>query len=547
MMNIKISNVFISSTFQGKFIYSFPEKHVFILNIKNMKKYSLIILYLINYCFFFSCVSTETVEDLIFYPQNKQKDINPDTHLKIIFNSKPIIGNKGKIRVFDATTDSLVDILDMNIPAGPVKSNRNPNATYTEVPYEYVSGNFTNANTKPGNPSGTGLPTSDTFQLTIIGGFTDAFHFYPIIVRENMATIYLHHNILEFNKTYYVLIDSSAISPTIGTFKGIYDTKTWRFSTRQNPPDITNNKLIVDDYGAGDFNTLQGAIDFIPNQNKDTVKIFIKNGIYEELIYFRNKSNIIIQGENREKVIVQYANNEVFNPHPWNVKTNEWPGTFPSRRAAFAIDNCTNIQLLNLTVKTLLEGQAEGLLINGDKILVKGVNIVGSGDALQTNGPAYFENVKIDGGGDMILGRGPAFFKNCTFNSPGPFMWIRNTNVNHGNIFLNCSFINTGSRNALLARTTDNHGKGYPYCEAVLINCSLDGIDPIGWSVEGDNIHSIHYWEYNSTNLSDGKPVDISHRHPVSRQLTIDKDSVLIKKYSDPTFILKGWSPKIGK
>ena len=26
--------------------------------------------------------------------------------------------------------------------------------------------------------------------------------------------------------------------------------------------------------------------------------------------------------------------NEAFNPHPPNVATNEWPGTFPSRRAA---------------------------------------------------------------------------------------------------------------------------------------------------------------------------------------------------------------------
>ncbi|HYQ59274.1 MAG TPA: pectinesterase family protein [Draconibacterium sp.] len=513
-----------------------------------MKKYinsvKGLLVILICSCIVVSCTTKPNHGDLTFYPENQQKNINPDTHLKITFNSTPVIGTSGKIRVYDSATDSLVDMLDLSIPAGPTEANKNPDATYTKVPYNYASSNFTNANTKPGTPSGTALPTSDTFQLTIIGGFTDAFHFYPIIVHDSTATIYLHNNLLEYNIDYYVLMDSTVLTPTNGTFKGIYNKNTWRFSTRKSAPDPAHNKLIVDDKGTGDFNTLQGAIDFIPDYYEDTVTVFIRNGLYEELVYFRNKTNIIIEGESRENVIIQYANNEVFNPHPWNVKTNEWPGTFPSRRAAFAIDNCENIQLLNLTVKTLLEGQAEGLLINGNKILVKGVNIVGSGDALQTNGPAYFEDVRIDGGGDMILGRGPAFFKNCSFYSPGPFMWIRNTEVNHGNIFLNCSFKNTGYRPAVIARTSDNKGKGYPYCEAVLLNCSLDGIDPAGWSVVGNNTHSIHYWKYNSTSLNDGNPIDVSQRHPISRQLTMEDDSDLIEKYSDPAFVLKGWNPK---
>ena len=61
----------------------------------------------------------------------------------------------------------------------------------------------TNANTKPGTPSAGAEPTPDTYQLTIIGGFTDGFHFYPIIVSGNTATIQLHHNLLEYGK--YVL------------------------------------------------------------------------------------------------------------------------------------------------------------------------------------------------------------------------------------------------------------------------------------------------------------------------------------------------------
>ena len=292
-----------------------------------------------------SCKTAITSNNFSFYPANNQKEISPDTHLKITFKSKPIIGNKGKIRVFDAATDVLVDEIDMSIPAGPTEALVNPEATYTKIPYEYISGKFTNGNTKPGTPSGTALASDKPYQLTIIGGFTDAFHFYPIIVHENTATIYLHHNLLEYNKSYYVLVDNTVINTADNSFKGIQDKKTWHFSTRKKAPILRKKTLIVDYNGKGDFNTVQGAIDFIPDNYKDTVTVFIKNGLYEELVYFRNKSNIIIKGESREKVIVQYANNEVFNPHPWNVKTNELAGAFPSRRAAFTIDNLSLIHI----------------------------------------------------------------------------------------------------------------------------------------------------------------------------------------------------------
>ncbi len=489
-------------------------------------------------------VKKEAVVNYNLYPVNNQQNINPDTHLKISFNSQPNIGNKGLIRVYDSSNDSLVDVLDMSIPAGPTESRKNPKADYTKEPYQYISGNFTNKNTKPGTPSGTATANSDTFQLTIIGGFTDAFHFFPIIVHDNTAIINLHHNLLEYGKEYYVTIDSTVVNDSTGSFKGIYEKAAWTFSTKAKAPQLTQKKFVVDDSRNGDFNTVQGALDFIPDNYQDTVEIFIKNGIYEEIVYFRNKSNIIIRGEDREKTIVQYANNEVFNPHPWDVKTNEWPGTFPSRRAAFAIDNCSNIQLLNLTVKTPLPGQAEGLLINGDKIFVKGVNIIGSGDALQTNGTAYFEDVRIDGDKDIILGRGAAFFKSCEFHGPGPFMWIRNTKANHGNVFVDCKFYGTEAGGSSLARAPINNKiYSYPYSESVLINCQLDNIMPEGWGPVGGKTRKMRYWEYNSTNISDGKPVYTSNRAKFTRQLNLRKDKKRIDYYSNPANILKGWKP----
>jgi hypothetical protein len=181
--------------------------------------------------------------------------------------------------------------------------------------------------------------------------------------------------------------------------------------------------------------------------------------------------------------------------------------------------------------------------INGSEIFVKGVHIVGSGDALQTNGSACFDDVRIDGGGDMILGRGPAFFKDCDFYSPGPFMWTRNTKANHGNVFLNCRFTGTNPNGSTLARAPDNKGFGYPYSECVFINCSLKNILPKGWGTVGEETKNMHYWEYNSTNIDDGKQIDLSQRADFSRQLRLDTDKKLIENYSNPLFVLDGWSP----
>jgi pectin methylesterase-like acyl-CoA thioesterase len=482
---------------------------------------------------------------VIMFPADNAKNINPDTHLELTFRSTPVLGNSGKIKVYDASNDSLVDMLDLSIPSGPTKSTPSPDAIYTPIPYKYVPGHFTNANTKPGTPSGEAIPTPDNYQLTIIGGFTDGFHFYPVIIHINTATIYPHNNLLEYNKTYYVQIDPEVLKVNDDSFKGISGKDGWVFTTKANPPSHEVSQIVVNADGSGDFNTVQGAMDFIPEFNKKHVTVFIKNGDYEEIVYFRNKSNVTILGEDRNKVIIHYANNEVFNPHPINIKTNEWPGTFPSRRAAFMIDNSSKINLVNLTVKTTAYGQAEGLLINGEEIIVCDVTMVGSGDALQSNGTVYYSNCLIDGLGDTILGRGPAFFYNCEFKSIGPFMWIRNTSSNHGNVFVNCKFDTQNGKETVIARAPTNNGINYPHCEAVLINCKLSGISAEGWGPVGGETSNIHYWEYNSTNISNGKPVDVSKRLPASRQLTMEKDAKIIADYQEPPFVLDGWSPQM--
>lgn len=479
------------------------------------------------------------------YPLRGADGVNPDVKLRLTFDRIPEAGSSGRIRVIDEADGRLVDEIDMAVPAGPTERRENPKPPYTPVPYEYGPSTKTNANTRPGTPSGVAVPTPDHYQLTIIGGFTDGFHFHPVTVRGETATIHLHHNLLEYGKTYRVEIDRGVLRVPDGVFEGVSKRDAWVFSTKERKPSLDAGRLTVDAGGGGDFDTVQGAMDFVPDHHPEPVEVFIRNGEYEEIVYFRNKANVTLRGESRKDVIVRYANREVFNPHPANVATNEVPGTFPSRRAVFMIDNSRRIRVENLTIhNTSVRAQAEGLLVNGSENVFRNVTIIGSGDALQSNGSASYENCRIEGWGDTILGRGPGFFRNCTLVSEGPYMWVRNTEAHHGYVFVDCVFDTPEGGGTVIARSPTNKGRHYPFAEAVLIRCKLRRIDPIGWGRVGGDPANVRYWEHASTRLEDGKPVDVSRRSAVSRQLRLPEDAGWIEKYSDPAFVLGGWKPE---
>ncbi|MBR6997747.1 MAG: hypothetical protein IKI19_02955, partial [Prevotella sp.] len=254
-------------------------------------------------------------------PENGAVDVNVDTHLVLTMADDAVVGQRGFVSVYEKKTGKLVDRLDLSIPAGPnVGQPNHPAAQYTPVPYIYKVQHITNRNTKAGTPSGVNAWDTGRYQLDIIGGFSDGFHFYPIIAHGKQLTIYLHHNMLEYGHEYYVTIDKGVIE----RFDGVRGKRRWTFKTKEKAPDETQRLLTVSADGTGDFSTLQGAMDFIPDSiasAEEGYRVLVKNGDYEELVYFRNKRFVTIEGESREGVVVHYRNNEVFNPHPADIKT----------------------------------------------------------------------------------------------------------------------------------------------------------------------------------------------------------------------------------
>lgn len=465
----------------------------------------------------------------LLFPTNGAKNVNPDTPLALTFATAPQVGTSGKVRIYDAADNSLVDTLDLGIPSSPNPLGRLASADGT-----------TKAPTPP-KPAG---PDNAGFQYNRVGG--TYFHFFPIIVRGNTARIYPHNGALKYGRTYVVRMDAGVLKSDAAL------PATWTFRTRAAPPRASARRVTVSADGRGDFNTVQGAIDFAPAAPGKPFTIYIKNGTYEEIVYLTKKSNLIIRGQSRDKVVVGYANNSAFN----------------RVRPAFSVADATDIQLSTFTIKNYFIGQAEALLMRGERNIVDRMTLNGSGDAFTTGGTIYMVDSKLTGDGDTILGYAALYCLRCEVHSVGPFTWTRTPKGSHGNVFVDSTFVyvdkplpwsitaaNPAGTKAsgVFARLPKNGPAGtsygnFPYAEMVLINTRTQGIPPQGWGpIEAEpafDWSNVRFWEHNTTDMA-GRPLDVSQRHPVSRQLTSAADARTIADYRRPEFVLGGWKPVV--
>jgi hypothetical protein len=431
-------------------------------------------------------------------PANGATDVCIDTPLYITFDQAPRVGTAGRLRVFRAD-GTLVDTIDLSV-------DTNPNV--------------------PGPQS----------QRQIGGG--PIFHYYPIIVTGDTAAIYLHQA-LEYGQTYYVTIEPGVFTDAGGApFVGFSDPNTWRFTTRAAGPPPGTTELTVAADNSGDFCTVQGAIDFVPQNNTQRVVITVRSATYTEINYVRsNKGFITVRGEDRDETVIQYANNNNLNAGV-------------TGRTMFGVDapdfTLENITLHNTTPRG--GSQAEAFRGNNNRIVLSRVNLKSLQDTLllqnqpNSNQGGFVTDSYIEGDVDFMWGIGTVFFQNCELKAvnPGYYTMVRNPLGKNGQVYVNCRLTGVpGLTNVYLSRIDPNV---FPYSQVVFINCAMGPhILPVGWLLNNANeAPFVQFWEYHSTDL-DGNPLDVSQRHSVSRQLT-DAEAAL---WSDPAFVLGGWVPAI--
>jgi pectin methylesterase-like acyl-CoA thioesterase len=423
-------------------------------------------------------------------PRNGSTGVNVDTPLRITFDRAPVVGATGRIRIFRASDNAVVDTLDLGVSP----------------------------------------------QTRIIGTQTTPYIFYPIIVTGNTAAIYPHAGVLANGQAYYVTIEPSVLlDPTGASFMGISDPAAWRFTTKTTGPAATATAITVAADGTGDFSTVQGAIDFVPPNNTQRVVITVKRGLYNEINYVGSaKPFITVRGEDRAETIIAYPNNANFNTLTGN------------NRAMFSCDaNDFTLETITLHNTTPAGGsQAEALRGNGQRCIVNRVNLISLQDTLLWNGRLFVTDSYIEGDVDFMWGNGACYFQRCELKAvrPGFYTQIRNTATTNGNVYVECRLTGVeGLTNVYLGRIDPNPGN-FPYSQSVFINCAMGShIVPEGWRLDNaTSAPNVQFWEYHSTDLN-GATLDVSRRLRDSRQLT-EAEAV---RWRDPAFVLGGWAPEI--
>ena len=123
-------------------------------------------------------------------PPRSRADVCPDIPLRIrFFVPAPTLGKAGKIQIFDAATNAIVESIDVSAPT----------ATKT------------------------------------IGGLPN-FKYYPVIIAGREAAIYPHNGVLGYGRRYYVTIDPGVFQLGATRCVGVSLPTAWRFSTKAAPP-----------------------------------------------------------------------------------------------------------------------------------------------------------------------------------------------------------------------------------------------------------------------------------------------------------------------
>jgi pectinesterase len=222
-------------------------------------------------------------------------------------------------------------------------------------------------------------------------------------------------------------------------------------------------KIIVDTSGKGDFKTIQEAINSLAGSSNTPRTILIRKGIYQEKLFIE-KSNIVFEGEDKEKTIITAA----IARDEWRCEhKDDWGVATMNVRA-------NDITLINLTIVNSF-----GFDFKEEKIIdcpldtatkqkkigqyghqmalramnctrLKGVNChlkSLAGDTVSPweteNGMWYFKDCVMEGGVDFYCPRGWAWADNCEFIAHGgtAAIWHDGSgNIDSKTVLMNCSF-----------------------------------------------------------------------------------------------------------
>ena len=200
----------------------------------------------------------------------------------------------------------------------------------------------------------------------------------------------------------------------------------WTFRTTPHRP--VGDSVTVAAAGRAHFRTVQGALDYamaLPRAMPLTINV--ADGVYPELLYLRDKDNLMLRGASREATVIRAANSDTLNPGSGAGQEPGAPGLSGGRALFLAQDSdlleLRDIALHNSTLRT--DGhspQAETLFFSSPdgRLLVRNAHFVSEQDTLQLTGYAWFYKSLVEGNVDFIWGNNrAALFEDSEIRSIG--------------------------------------------------------------------------------------------------------------------------------
>lgn len=274
-------------------------------------------------------------------------------------------------------------------------------------------------------------------------------------------------------------------------------------------------KVTVAQDGTGDFQTIQAAVNAMPDHSLYRLTITVKNGTYSEKLVIPSwKTKITLIGEDKDKTIITW--NDYSGKEVNGVKLSTFTSyTVLVQGNDFRAENITFENSAGTGV-----GQAVALHVEADRCIFKNCKLLANQDTLYTgvdNSRQYYVDCYIEGTTDFIFGPATVLFQNCHIHGKkDSYITAASTPEGHrfGYVFKDCKITTSAETTKLYL------GRPWrPYAKTVFMNCDLpEGILPEGWHnwSKPDAEKTSFYAEYKST----GKGASVATRVPWSHQVS---------------------------
>lgn len=322
---------------------------------------------------------------------------------------------------------------------------------------------------------------------------------------------------LQFARKYTMLVRDGAFLSKIDNTP--LTGGTYSFTTCS--PKVKVFDAVVSLDGSGDYTSIRQAIKAAPTNRTEPWLIFVRNGVYEELVRTsKYQPNISLVGESKEKTILKFSITSNGGHERDNSLFPEAEGQGP-----VLVANSSDFYLHNITVinawgfDNQAGPQALALGSYADRFSIFNAGLKSYQDTWQTGRDEhrhYARRSYIEGAVDFIYASGNCVFDSCTIalcrNGSVVVAPSHGAGVKYGYVFRNCDMV---SSKPGTARTNNSLGRPWhnkPRTSYINTTLSKDvSLSAAGWTDHMGGLPVV-FAEYNTMDYL-GKPVSLASRN----------------------------------